>query len=100
MLDDYAIDDATAKLDAIIDRKLEQIDQVRQSQFDQLNDVVAQKLGQLDGAAVETGANPAVLPTARGKPPRIQGFRRCRGAVPWRATRRRAKASSPQRWMR
>ena len=88
MLDDYDLRDAMAKLDAIIDRKLEQIDQVRQSQLDQLNDVVAQKLGQLDGAAVETGANPAVLPTAPGKPFQDPGI----PTVPWRG----ALASDPQ----
>ena len=88
MLDDYDPADAMAKLDAIIDRKLEPIDQVRQSQLDQLNDVVAQKLGQLDGAAVETGASPAVLPTAPGKPFQDPGI----PTVPWRG----ALAGDPQ----
>ena len=90
-----------AKLDAIIDRKIELIGQVRQSQFDQLNDVVAQKLGQLDAAAVETGANPAVLPAAPGRPfqdPGIQTVPRRGGLAS--DPQACAKASSPQRWMR
>ena len=88
MLDDYDTADALAKLEAMIDRKLELIDQVRQSQLDQLNDVVAQKLGQLDGAGVETGANPALLPAAPGKPWQDPGI----STVPWRG----ALASDPQ----
>ena len=72
MLDDYDFADAAAKLDAIIDRKIEQIEQVREAQLDQINDLIARKLAALDEAAVETGADPVPLPAAPGKP--FDGF--------------------------